>query len=170
MKSNIFLVGPMGAGKSTIGRNLARRLGRDFIDLDSEIEASCGADIAWIFDVEGEQGFRRREGAALDRFSERADIVLATGGGTVLLAENRRLLQQRGTVIYLKASVERLYERTRSDRKRPLLQVEDPRGAIEKLINEREPLYREVASLVVETEHQSPQAAAALIASRLGSL
>ncbi len=164
---NIFLVGPMGVGKSTIGRVLAKRLDFEFIDLDAEIEASCGADIAWVFDVEGEEGFRQRESQALDKFSRRKRVVMATGGGAVLKDQNRSLLRQRGAVIYLKASVDQLYERTRLDKKRPLLQVEDPKAVIEKLVKEREPLYESIADLVIETEKKNPQAVAAYIESRL---
>jgi shikimate kinase len=156
--SNIFLVGPMGAGKTTVGRLLARHFNLDFIDLDAEVEERCGADIPWIFDVEGEDGFRRRESALLDELTQRSGILLATGGGAVLNEQNRRWLSERGYVVYLCATLEQLVERTSRDRKRPLLQVENPRQVLESLLEHRDPLYREVADLVVTTETRSPQA------------
>lgn len=159
-QSNLFLVGPMGAGKTTIGRFLADNLNLEFIDLDTEIEARCGANIPWIFDVEGEAGFRKRESRILEEVTTRNGILLATGGGAVLDKNNRELLKQRGYVAYLSASVEQLLERTANDRNRPLLQVDDPREVIEKLIAERDPFYREVADLVVATEKRKPQVVA----------
>ena len=147
----IFLVGMMGAGKTTIGRNLARLLNREFLDLDHELEARCGVRVSLIFDIEGEAGFRRRESALLDECSRRPGIVLATGGGAVLAAENRRYLGERGVVIYLHASGDELYRRVARDRNRPLLQTADPRARIQVLLEQREPLYREVASLTFET-------------------
>ncbi|MCL4127836.1 UNVERIFIED_CONTAM: hypothetical protein GTU68_009556 [Idotea baltica] len=150
----------MGAGKTTIGRFLADYLNLEFIDLDAEIEARCGANIPWIFDVEGEAGFRKRESQILEEVTTRSGILLATGGGAVLDDSNRDILRQRGCVAYLSASVEQLLERTVSDRSRPLLQVENPREVIEKLIAERDPLYREVADLVVVTEKRKPQVVA----------
>ncbi len=150
-RANIFLVGPMGAGKTTIGRRLAEALGMDFADSDQEIEARTGATIPWIFDVEGEAGFRKREKAVIDELTRRPNLVLATGGGAVLDPENRRHLQARGTVIYLHASLDELLARTRKDRNRPLLQTADPRARLETLLREREPLYREVADIVFET-------------------
>ena len=157
---NLFLVGPMGAGKTTIGRFLADNLNLEFIDLDTEIEVRCGANIPWIFDVEGEAGFRKRESRILEEITTRNGILLATGGGAVLDKNNRELLKQRGYVAYLSASVEQLLERTANDRNRPLLQVDDPREVIEKLIVERDPFYREVADLVVATEKRKPQVVA----------
>ncbi|MDO7653173.1 MAG: shikimate kinase AroK, partial [Porticoccus sp.] len=150
-QNNLFLVGPMGAGKTTIGRFLADYLSLEFIDLDAEIETRCGANIPWIFDVEGEAGFRKRESQILEEVTTRSGILLATGGGAVLDESNREILKQRGYVAYLSASVEQLLERTANDRSRPLLQVDNPREVIEKLIAERDPLYREVADLVVVT-------------------
>ncbi len=141
----------MGAGKTTIGRKLAEALGMDFIDSDQEIEARTGATIPWIFDVEGEAGFRKREKAVIDELTRRPNLVLATGGGAVLDPENRRHLQSRGTVIYLQASLDELLARTRKDRNRPLLQTADPRARLEALLREREPLYRDVADIVFET-------------------
>ena len=154
-KSNIFLVGPMGAGKTSIGRQLAEALEMEFLDSDHEIEARSGATIPWIFDVEGEEGFRKREQAMIDELSQRQNIVLATGGGAVLSETNRKYLKARGTVIYLSASIDQLLERTRRDRNRPLLQTEDPRAKLEELMQIREPLYREVADIVLETDNSS---------------
>ena len=159
-QSNLFLVGPMGAGKTTIGRFLADNLNLEFIDLDAEIEDRCGANIPWIFDVEGEAGFRKRESQILEELTIRSGILLATGGGAVLVESNREILKQRGYVVYLSASVEQLLERTANDRSRPLLQVDNPREVIEKLITERDPLYREVADLGVVTEKRKPQVVA----------
>ena len=154
-RPNIFLVGPMGAGKTTIGRRLAEALGMDFVDSDQEIEARTGATIPWIFDVEGEAGFRKREKTLIDELTQRPNLVLATGGGAVLDPENRRHLQARGTVIYLHATLDELLARTRKDRNRPLLQTADPRARLEAILREREPLYREVADIVFETGQRS---------------
>ncbi len=148
----IFLVGPMGAGKTTIGRQLARELDLTFVDSDREIEQRSGVDIPTIFDFEGEAGFRRRERAMIDALTQRDDIVLATGGGVVLDPDNRRDLASRGTVVYLETSVDEQLRRTRRDRNRPLLQGNDRRATLERLDAERGPLYREVADLVVETD------------------
>lgn len=147
----IFLVGMMGAGKTTIGRALARVVGREFLDLDHEIEARCGVRVAHIFDIEGEEGFRRRERAVLEDCSARPDIILATGGGAVLAAENRKRLTSRGVVVYLKATPEELFRRVARDRSRPLLQTPDPEARIRELVAARGPLYEEVADLVFET-------------------
>ena len=155
--NNLFLVGPMGAGKTTIGRFLAGSLGLEFVDLDTEIEQRCGANIPWIFDVEGEAGFRKREAQLLDEVTLKSGILLATGGGVVLSEKNREFLKERGYVVYLNASVEQLLERTAHDKNRPLLQVENPRAVIENLILERDPLYRSVSDLVVLTERRKPQ-------------
>jgi len=155
MPGNVFLVGPMGAGKSTIGRQLARELKHEFVDSDREIEERTGVDIPFIFDMEGEAGFRRREARVVDELTRRSGIVLATGGGAVLDPENRRHLASRGTVIYLRTSVDQQLARTARDRKRPLLQTEDPRARLEELLREREPLYRSVADIVVETDGRS---------------
>lgn len=140
-----------GAGKTTVGRQLARRMSRSFIDADHEIEARTGVRIPLIFDIEGEHGFRERESRVIAELAERDDQVIATGGGAVLRAENRAALRQGGTVIYLNASPRLLYERTRLDPNRPLLQVDDPQKKLEELYAQRDPLYREVADIVVET-------------------
>jgi shikimate kinase len=150
----IFLVGPMAAGKSTIGRDLANELGLAFVDADREIEHRCGVDIPTIFDFEGERGFRQRERSMIDQLTQRDGIVLATGGGAVLDADNRRHLAERGTVIYLVTTVAEQLRRTRHDRSRPLLQVGDRRATLERLQQERDPLYREIADLVVETDRR----------------
>ncbi|MGM0413192.1 MAG: shikimate kinase AroK [Pseudomonadota bacterium] len=147
----IILIGPMGVGKTTVGRQLARALGRPFQDADRAIEERTGASIPWIFDIEGEEGFRTRERGILDELTREPQLVLATGGGAVLDPENRKRLAERGYVIYLYAPVDHLFERTRHDRNRPLLQTEDPRARLEALMAERDPLYREVADRVVET-------------------
>lgn len=149
---NIFLVGPMGAGKTAVGRQLARSLGLDFTDSDSEIERRTGVDISFIFEKEGEEGFRRREQAVIEELTLRSGIVLATGGGAVLSADNRAALTARGTVIYLHASVRQQLARTRHSTHRPLLQTSDPRGRLEELMATREPLYREIADMVVDTD------------------
>jgi shikimate kinase len=148
---SVFLIGPVGAGKSTIGRQLASELKLDFYDSDREIESKCGVTIDWIFDIEGEEGFRQREKDAIESLVGEQSIVLATGGGAILLPENRTLLSSRGKVVYLQASVEQQLERTAKDKKRPLLQVDDKRSQLEKLMGEREPLYREIADLTIET-------------------
>ena len=147
----VFLIGPMGAGKSTIGRLLARKLQFTFIDSDREIEERTGADIPWIFDVEGESGFRDREERVIEELTRRDGIVLATGGGVVIRQSNRSALADRGTVVYLHVSLEEQISRTARDRGRPLLQGDDPAGTLRRLMAERDPLYREIASHVVAT-------------------
>ena len=146
--SRIFLVGPMGVGKTTIGRLLAQELELEFVDCDLEIEARCGAAVAWIFDVEGEEGFRERETQMLDELTERDDILLATGGGAVLRAENREFLK-RGAVVHLDSSVELLVKRTSKDKKRPLLQNTDPSKVLHRIKRQRDPLYKEVSDVRV---------------------
>jgi shikimate kinase len=153
--NNIFLVGMMGAGKTTAGRLLARRLGRRFVDTDHEIEARCGVGIPLIFEIEGEAGFREREARTIEEWTACEDVVLATGGGAVLRADNRRRLAARGLVIYLHAPPEALYRRVRNDRNRPLLATDDPLGRLRELYAVRDPLYREIADLIVETGSQS---------------
>jgi len=152
---NLFLVGLMGAGKTTIGRLLARRLKRPFYDSDHEVEHRCGVEIAVIFDIEGEAGFRVRESQVIAELSALDGIVLATGGGAVLDPENRRRIAARGTVVYLHALPAELYQRLRDDRRRPLLATPDPRLKLEQLYAQRDPLYREVADCVVDTGRQS---------------
>ncbi|MDZ7828453.1 MAG: shikimate kinase AroK [Halofilum sp. (in: g-proteobacteria)] len=148
----IFLVGPMGAGKTTIGTALARALDLTFLDSDREIEQRSGVDIATIFDFEGESGFRKRERAMIDELTARDDIVLATGGGAVLDPDNRQRLSTRGTVVFLDTSVDEQVRRTRHDRARPLLQSEDRRATLKQLAEERAPLYGEIADIVVATD------------------
>lgn len=153
--TNIFFVGLMGAGKTTVGRAVARRLGRPFFDSDHEIEARTGARIPVIFELEGEAGFREREAQVIAELATRDAIVLATGGGAVLRPENRTVLHDRGLVIYLRANPHDLWLRTRKDKNRPLLQTEDPKAKLEALYNERDPLYRECAHFIVETGRPS---------------
>ena len=153
--NNIFLVGLMGAGKTTIGRLLARKLNKRFVDSDHEIEARTGVKIPVIFEIEGEAGFRKREEAAIAGLTALSGIVLATGGGAVLSAANRDKLKKNGVVIYLRGTPEHLYERTRHDRNRPLLQTGNPLAKLRELFRQRDPLYREVADIVVDTGRQS---------------
>lgn len=156
---NIFLIGPAGAGKTTIGRLLAQELKLDFYDSDHEIESRTGADIAWIFDMEGEEGFRKREEKIIEELSANSKIVLATGGGVILSEQNRRFLHSRGTVIYLMTTINQQLERTRKDQKRPLLQnVDDVETKLRDLMEEREPLYREIADHMVMTSRRSAKA------------
>ncbi len=155
--SNLFLVGMMGAGKTTVGRILSRRLARRFIDSDEEIETRCGVRIPVIFEIEGEAGFRARECGVIDELTALDGIVLATGGGAVLAPENRRVLAARGTVVYLRALPADLLRRVRNDRNRPLMMTPDPLGRLEELYAQRDPLYREVADVVVETGRQKVQ-------------
>ena len=164
---NIFLVGMMGAGKSTIGRALAERLGRPFIDCDRVLVERTGVPIATVFEFEGEAGFRKREAALLAELAEGRGAVIATGGGAVLMEESRRVLRTHGTVIYLRAKLEHLWERTRRDASRPLLATPDPKATLEALLAERDPLYREVAHLIIDT---GPQSAPSLVARVVAAL
>ena len=154
MGGHIYLVGMMGAGKTTLGKALARRLERRFIDTDKLLVERTGAPVATIFEVEGEAGFRRREAALLHELASEQDCVVATGGGTILDPENRRVMRESGTVIYLRARVEHLWERTRHDTSRPLLANDDPKGTLTRLLAERDALYREAAHLIVDTGTQ----------------
>ncbi len=159
-KRNIFLIGPMGAGKSTIGRHLAQMLHLDFFDSDTEIEHRTGADVAWVFDVEGEEGFRNREEDVINDLTEKLGIVLATGGGSVKSKENRNRLSARGIVVYLETTVDKQMARTQRDKRRPLLQTENPRGVLEQLADERNELYVEIADYTVRTDEQSAKVVA----------
>jgi shikimate kinase len=152
-KSNIFLIGPMGAGKTTVGKRLAETRGMEFVDSDQEIEARTGVDIAYIFEKEGEAGFRKRERGVIAELSGRQNIVLATGGGAVLEPENRQVLSARGFVVYLHAGVEQQLARTARTENRPLLQnAVDRRDVLEQLFATRDPLYREIADLILQTD------------------
>ncbi len=165
---NIFLIGPMGAGKTTIGRQLARELKKEFIDSDQEIEDRTGANISWIFDVEGEAGFRKREKSIIEELTSRKGIVLATGGGAVLSPENRKYLHSRGTVVYLMATIGQQVERTKNDSRRPLIQnVTDVKGKLKELMEIRDPLYREIADYVVMTNRRSPKSVSSDIVKQL---
>lgn len=157
---NIFLVGPMGAGKSAVGRHLARNLHLTFVDSDDEVESRTGVDIAFIFEKEGEQGFRTREAAAIDDLTRMDGVVLATGGGAVMNADNRSHLGGRGFVVYLYTTVDQQVLRTRKGRERPLLESGDPRGTLQELLRKRDPLYRDIADLVVETDGRKVHAVA----------
>ncbi|MCG3808152.1 shikimate kinase AroK [Psychrobacter sp. Ps4] len=154
---SVFLVGPMGAGKTTIGKLLAKQLGRTFVDSDWHIESQTGADIAWIFAKEGEAGFRERETRAIDELTQKDQIVLATGGGAVMCAENRAFLHQRGIVVYLNAPVDVQMARTAKDKSRPLLQQPNPRKILQDLYSTRDPLYRQVAHIIMPTGHTYPR-------------
>ena len=151
---NLFFIGPMGAGKSTLGKRVAEALGLPFLDLDHEIQAQCGADIPLIFDVEGECGFRRRESAMLAEFAARDGVALATGGGAILAEANRRLLRERGFVVFLETTVDEQLERLARDRKRPLLAAPDRHERLLVLAAQRDPLYREIADLTVPAGHR----------------
>ena len=153
--NNIFLVGPMGAGKSTIGKHLADTLKLRFYDTDRVIEERSGVEISWIFDLEGEVGFRKREEALIHELCEKHGIVLGTGGGAVVSEDNRAMLSSRGVVVYLKASLAQQVERTERDKRRPQLQVEDRKEALEQLDEDRMPLYSEVADIIIETKGKS---------------
>jgi shikimate kinase/3-dehydroquinate synthase len=167
--NNIFLVGLMGAGKTTIGRQLARKLGMRFVDSDHEIEARTGATIPWIFEIEGEGSFRRREADMIRELSAQDGLVLATGGGAVLHPATRALLAQRGTVIYLRASIGSILQRTAHDKNRPLLQTADPRAKLEELLAQRDPLYREIADLIIDTGRPNVQSMVQTILDQLAA-
>ncbi|MBL4822988.1 MAG: shikimate kinase AroK [Colwellia sp.] len=167
-KRNIFLIGPMGAGKSTIGRELAERLHLEFFDSDQEIERRTGADIAWVFDLEGEEGFRKREEGVIEDLSEKQGIVLATGGGSVISDRVRNRLSARGIVVYLETTIDKQVARTQRDRRRPLLQTsEKPRTVLENLAVIRNPFYEEIADVIIKTDDQSAKVVAHKIIERL---
>ncbi|QJR13239.1 shikimate kinase [Usitatibacter palustris] len=164
---NIFLIGMMGAGKTTVGRALAKRLGLPFIDTDRALVERTGAPIATIFDLEGEGGFRRRESAMLAEVSQGEDAVVATGGGAVLAEENREVMRAHGTVVYLRARLEFLWDRTKRDTNRPLLATADPRATLAQILEHREPLYLACAHLIVDTGTQSAATLAGRVATAL---
>ena len=164
---NIFLVGPMGAGKSAVGRHLARTLHLNFVDSDDEVEARTGVDIAFIFEKEGDEGFRKREAAAIDDLTKMDNVVLATGGGAVMDADNRSHLGGRGFVVYLYTSVDQQVARTKKGRERPLLEGGNRREILEELLAKRDPLYREIADLIVETDGRKVHSVANEIAEHL---
>ena len=167
-KRNIFLVGPMGAGKSTIGRHLADELHLEFFDSDHEIESKTGADIAWIFDLEGEEGFRKHELDTINELSDKQGIVLATGGGSIITPAVRNRLSARGIVVYLQTTIDKQVARTQRDKRRPLLQNDDPETVLRNLAEERNPLYEEVADYVVDTDDQSARSVANQIIQKIG--
>lgn len=159
-RHSVFLIGPMGSGKTTVGRRLAQRLGLEFLDLDLELQQRCGVEVAVIFDIEGEAGFRRRESTLLDKLSRRKDLVLATGGGSILDPDNRRMLTERGLVVYLRTSVDQQIERLERDKQRPLLQAPDRRKRLEGLAAQRNPIYEACADLIVDSTRIAPMAMA----------
>jgi len=164
---NLYLVGPMGVGKTTIGKLVAKKLKKQFIDLDDEIDHRAGASIPWIFDVEGEDGFRRSETDLLAEYCQKQNMLVSTGGGIVLRERNRQLLTSTGVVVYLDAGVQQLYARTLKDKKRPLLQVPDRLRVITELKQARDPLYREVADLVFDVGNRNSRQATELLCKRL---
>jgi len=164
---SLFLTGPMGAGKSTIGRQLAKQLRLPFHDSDHEIESRTGVDIPLIFELEGEAGFRKRETTVIDELTRLPNIVLATGGGAVMDPDNRQHLKTRGRVIYLHTSVNHQLKRTRKDRNRPLLQTGNPRDKLEELMSIRDPLYREIASIIIDTDGMRVRDVVKIIMQRL---
>jgi shikimate kinase len=157
LPKRVVFVGPMGAGKSTIGRMLAKEVGYRFLDSDRIIEERCGANIPWIFDVEGEEGFRQRETAILEELSHEFQTVLATGGGAVMRPENHAALKQDALVVYLKTSLEQQVERTRKDRNRPLLQTDNPEEVLRNLFAIRDPMYTQLADIIMHTDRKSPR-------------
>ena len=167
-KRNIFLIGPMGAGKSTIGRHLADELHLAFFDSDQEIEKRTGADISWVFDIEGEEGFRDREESVIHDLTEKQGIVLATGGGSVVRNGVRNRLSARGIVVYLETTIDKQVARTQRDKRRPLLRNDDPESVLKGLAGERNPLYEEIADYTVQTDDQSARAVANAIISKIG--
>jgi len=154
-KEKIIFIGPMGAGKTTIGKQVASHLGCDFYDSDRVIEERTGVSIPLIFEVEGEDGFRRRETEVLAELCDNHNIVIATGGGAILREENRKILQNNTLVIFLNASLEQLFERTCKDRNRPLLQTKDPKEKLKQLLDERLAIYKQMADIIITTDNQS---------------
>jgi shikimate kinase len=169
-RRSVFLVGPMGSGKTAVGRQLARRLGYRFVDSDAEIEARTGVDIPFIFEKEGELGFRAREKEIIDELSQQPGIVLGTGGGAILAEETRQRLAARGVVVYLDTSISQQVIRTRRSRDRPLLYTDDPRGMLESLMVVREPLYRSLAAITIATDGRKVAGVADEIVDRLRKL
>lgn len=169
MQQNIFLVGLMGSGKTTVGRLLAKKLGMRFVDSDQEIEARTGATVSWIFEIEGEDSFRRREVETINDLTSQNGVVLATGGGAVIHPENRKNLKARGTVIYLRASVHNILQRTMHDKSRPLLQTENKRQKIEELSRQREKFYSEVADIIIDTGRPNVHAMVQTILNQLAN-
>lgn len=165
--SRIFLIGPMGAGKSTIGRSLAELLHKNFVDSDHEIEQRTGASVSLIFEIEGEEGFRRRESAILDELTQRDNVVVATGGGAVLSEVNRTALSTRGTVVYLQAPIATLVARTRRDRHRPLLREGERSAKFEEIMRVRQPLYLAIADVIVAADQRAPASVAQEIAAKI---
>jgi shikimate kinase len=167
-RMNVFLVGPMGSGKSAVGRQLAQRLALEFIDSDDEIESRTGVDIPYIFEREGEAGFRQREAEVIDAITRRDGVLVSTGGGAVLDAGTRQRLRERGHVVYLRTSVDQQLARTRRSNDRPLLNNDDPRGTLERLFEQRAPLYAEVAAIVVDTDGRKVKTVVDQICRQLG--
>lgn len=165
--ANIILIGPMGAGKTTIGRQIARLFKFDFFDSDREIEQRTGASIPLIFELEGEEGFRRREQEVISQLCNKTHIVLATGGGAVLKKENQLALKRSGTIVYLCAGIDDLLARTAKDKNRPLLQTDNPREKLQTILNEREPIYRELADIILKTNKMTVHMAVKELAARL---
>jgi shikimate kinase len=164
---NVFLIGPMGSGKTAVGRHLAKLLHMEFHDSDAEIELRTGVDIPFIFEKEGESGFREREREVIDSLTQLQNVVLATGGGAVLLPANREHLATRGRVVYLNTGIEQQLERTRHGRQRPLLYTDDPETRLRELMEQRLPLYESIAEIVVATDGRQVRAVADEIAQRL---
>ncbi len=169
MQSNIILIGPMGAGKSSVGKRLAKKLNRKFYDCDKVLEDKTGVAISTIFELEGEDGFRQREAKILEDLMQLENCVLATGGGVVLRAENIHLINSHGITIYLKASVNSQIKRTRHDKKRPLLQTQDRHATLEKLAQQRNPIYEQLADITIDTDNQSISASIEEITNKLNS-
>lgn len=162
--TNVYLIGPMGSGKTSIGRRLARRLGLEFMDCDHELEAQTGASVSLIFDVEGEEGFRERETRMLKSLTSRRGVLVATGGGAVLRRENREMLKASGLVVYLRTSVAQQLRRVGRDKSRPLLQTPDRRERLRQLAEQRNPLYEELADIVFPARNRSLAIAADALA------